>query len=140
MGPLLTTELAKSEIEIYKESKNKVFSNRKALNNTIIIIDWDDTLMCTHFVTIKNSKFIDKEYIIMENLGKIVYTFLNKIKKYGTVFILTNSSKEWVNFSSLKFLKIQFDVFKDIRVISARDKFSKNEKKKNFGKNMQWNK
>ena len=104
--------------------------------NTLIILDWDDTLFPTTWVTSAN--------IDINNISKnpsLVYYFktldteLQELFKHlinlGDVIIVTNAQLNWINISSTilpmtsKFLRIK-NKSKPIEVISARS-FAQND-------------
>jgi hypothetical protein len=126
MGPTLSSNNEKSN--------NRNNSNYKASKGkeTIFIIDWDDTLMCTTFISHKVLGLSDDEQYIVSNLGKVVSNFLKECNKYGKIIIMTNSSKEWIKKTTKDYLKINHESFDNIAIISTRDRYLKKgiEKKK----------
>lgn len=97
-------------------------------NNTLILIDWDDTLFPTSWITnnsinIFNNKNIKKKIMLLSKLDYILYRFLKKSLNYGTVIIVTNASKLWV-YNSIKYLPYSSKIINNkIKLISARDKY-----------------
>jgi HD superfamily phosphohydrolase len=126
MGPTLSSNNDKS---INRSNSNYQASKGK---ETIFIIDWDDTLMCTTFISRKVSGLSDDEQYIVSNLGKVVSNFLKECNKYGKIIIMTNSSKEWIKKTTKDYLKINHESFDNIAIISTRDRYLKKgiEKKK----------
>lgn len=126
MGPTLSSN---SEKPIHRSNYNYKTSKGK---ETIFIIDWDDTLMCTTFISRKVSGLSDDEQYIVSNLGKVVSNFLKECNKYGKIIIMTNSSKEWIKKTNTDYLKISHESFDNIAIISTRDRYLKKgiEKKK----------
>ena len=126
MGPTLSSNNDKS---INRSNSNYQASKGK---ETIFIIDWDDTLMCTTFISHKALGLSDDEQYIVSNLGKVVSNFLKECNKYGKIIIMTNSSKEWIKKTTKDYLKINHESFDNITIISTRDRYLKKgiEKKK----------
>ena len=126
MGPTLSSNNDKS---INRSNSNYQASKGK---ETIFIIDWDDTLMCTTFISHKALGLSDDEQYIVSNLGKVVSNFLKECNKYGKIIIMTNSSKEWIKKTTTEYLKISHESFDNIAIISTRDRYLKKgiEKKK----------
>ena len=126
MGPTLSSN---NEKPIHRSNYNYKTSKGK---ETIFIIDWDDTLMCTTFISRKVSGLSDDEQYIVSNLGKVVSNFLKECNKYGKIIIMTNSSKEWIKKTTTEYLKISHESFDNIAIISTRDRYLKKgiEKKK----------
>ena len=98
MGPTLSTE---------NHQTNQYESNHRPMNKeTLFILDWDDTLMCTSFISLKSQPLSKEEQNQILNLGNIVSIFLSQCLKYGRVIILTNSSENWVKGTSIENLGI----------------------------------
>lgn len=116
MGPTLSPE-----IPAYKTNSK----NQK--KETIFILDWDDTLMCTSFLTAKIQPLSEEEQNLILNLGNIVSAFLSKCLEYGKIIILTNSSENWVKQTAIENLGISDLVDKNIKIISTRDKYLKED-------------
>ena len=94
---------------------------------TIFILDWDDTLMCSNFISLKKNGLSDEESKIICNLGIVVSNFLKECKKKGKVIIMTNSSEEWLIKTNENYLKISKDILENINIISTRDKYLKKD-------------
>ena len=84
MGPTLSSEATKLSSEV---------GQKKIKKETVFILDWDDTLMCTYFLTQKNQNLSESEKNLILNLGKIVSVFLSHCQEYGRIIILTNSGE-----------------------------------------------
>ena len=82
MGPTLSPEPPAYKTNLKNPKKE-----------TIFILDWDDTLMCTSFLTTKIQPLSEEEQNLILNLGNIVSAFLSKCLEYGKIIILTNSSE-----------------------------------------------
>ena len=128
MGPTLS-----SEHHLAKPYEDKP----KRLNKgTIFLIDWDDTLMCTSFITLKTQPLTEKEQNLILNLGNIVSVFLSHCLEYGKVIILTNSSENWVKSTSVDYLGITDLIDKNIKIISTRDNYLKKGIDKKYWKEL----
>ena len=93
--------------------------------NNLFIFDWDNTLLPTYYLAqenILNDTELPVEYIEIFSLleESIFKLFLNSIEK-GDVYIITNSSIGWVEFSANKYFPGLTKLFKFINIISARD-------------------
>lgn len=130
MGTLMTAKMAFEDMSFYSKVSKSSHLSYISPRNTMIILDWDDTLMCTTFVSSKKNGLSKQEMAYIETLGKSVSEFLLECKKFGKVIILTNSASNWVNACSEKLLKLNKDVMENIDIISARDKFLKEKKPK----------
>ena len=100
-------------------------------SNTLFFFDWDDTLMCTSYIMpIFNSNNlhinIQKIKEKLKNLDEIVSNLLNKALERGIVFLITNASPGWVEYSSTTFLPLTSNILNKVKIFSAKGLFSKN--------------
>ncbi|ARF09129.1 hypothetical protein Catovirus_2_78 [Catovirus CTV1] len=107
---------------------NKLIKTKKInKENTIIILDWDDTLFPTSWITKNGINLMDNS---MKNkftnyfpeLDDILSEFLIKLQQYGKVIIITNALPVWVKVSSSILLKTS-RILNDIKVVSARKNY-----------------
>jgi len=92
-------------------------------HQSMIIYDWDDTLFCTSFLGQLGFVDIPPEILAtLQPLDESASKVLNKSLEYGQLFIITNSTEGWVQYSSKLFLPKTHAVIieKKIEVISAR--------------------
>ena len=123
MGP--TISLNKEENTNMQNSYIPPKKVRNLKKQTIFILDWDDTLMCTYFISLKIHGLSVEEQNIVSNLGKVVTKFLKECSKYGKVIIMTNSCEDWMRKTADNYLKIKPETFDNIQIISTRDKYLK---------------
>ena len=101
-------------------------------DKTLIILDWDDTLFPTTWITTNNinikNGITDKNIINYFNLvDKELYKLLTKLMSYGTVIIITNAMINWINISvtllkhTNSLLRLNKSSRAPILVISARE-------------------
>jgi len=93
----------------------------------IIILDWDDTLFPTNWITknkinLSNQNQTTNYVIYFEQLDRILSELLKKISGLGKLIIVTNALPSWIELSSI-ILPKTFLILKGIRVISARKQF-----------------
>eukprot|EP01071_Lankesteria_metandrocarpae_P002168 Lankesteria_metandrocarpae@DN2130_c0_g1_i2.p1 len=121
-------------------------SKRPPLHQTVIIFDWDDTLLCTSFINKMSSSSVSSRWVAFEGpSGSDAHTraknkistcerqlklieahalkLLKSALKMGRVFIITNAAEGWVEFSSAKYLPLLGPVLEKITIISARERF-----------------
>jgi hypothetical protein len=96
-------------------------------NNTLIILDWDDTLFPTNWFLQNNINLKDdiekKENIsyFME-LDNVLSKLLKHLKNYGNVTIITNAMTEWINTSSSALPKTK-KILETLNIVSARGNY-----------------
>eukprot|EP00340_Litonotus_pictus_P002492 CAMPEP_0170519300 /NCGR_PEP_ID=MMETSP0209-20121228/4773_1 /TAXON_ID=665100 ORGANISM="Litonotus pictus, Strain P1" /NCGR_SAMPLE_ID=MMETSP0209 /ASSEMBLY_ACC=CAM_ASM_000301 /LENGTH=338 /DNA_ID=CAMNT_0010805159 /DNA_START=1376 /DNA_END=2392 /DNA_ORIENTATION=+ len=114
---------------VYKLISSKMWTSSKCstIHNCIIVYDWDDTLFYTTFLG-QNNLIIDL-YVnnmpestnsIFKQIENIVYEILVKSLEKGDTYIISNSSKGWVEFSCGKYFPNIVPLLQKINVISSR--------------------
>ena len=91
--------------------------------DTVLIFDWDDTLLPTtwlHKTGIIQGGPTSEHITILEAISTSVITLLTEAQKYGTVKIVTNAEKGWVESSCRKFLPRCSSLLTSIPIFSAR--------------------
>jgi hypothetical protein len=97
------------------------------------IIDWDDTLLSTTFLTklvpLTNVVFSQLQLVSLlppdvmrqlEELEQTLFTLFDEIQHLGDVFIVTNSQRGWVELCCLQFIPRVWTWLKNFSIISAR--------------------
>lgn len=101
-------------------------SNNK--NNTLIIIDWDDTLFPTSWTMSKKYKISDPEHYnfyvnLLSDLDIILFTFFKKILNLGKIMIITNALVQWFHLSCNLLPKTYKLINKTVDIVSARSDY-----------------
>jgi hypothetical protein len=113
---------------IYKNIWQPTIEAKK--HNSIIIFDWDDTLIPTSFLT-PNGIFTDESTIDDMDLEKIkglessVYKILEMAINKGDTYIVTNAAPGWVEYSTKTFYPKVKRLLNNITIVSARGAFEK---------------
>ena len=125
----------KKEKDLRKSYMNKLINkgiwmpnNEEKKYNSIIIFDWDDTLLPTSFLVSKGifdsdivyTKYEKQKFIELEDL---ILQLLTLAVDKGDVYIITNADKGWVEYSSRIFYPSLSNILKKIKIISAKSKF-----------------
>jgi len=102
-------------------------SRRSPRHQTVIIFDWDDTLLCTSYIINSNgSSFDDVARPLQRQLDTIESNAIGLLEvalKLGQVFIITNARNGWVEYSAMKYLPGLVPVLEKVTVISARHRY-----------------
>lgn len=103
-------------------------SIKEKTHNSLIIFDWDDTLLCTSFLTPngvfnEDMKLTDKEKEKVAKLEVCVFKLLSIALEKGDVYIITNAGPGWVEFSAEKFYPSIMPLLSKIKIISARGEY-----------------
>ncbi len=123
------------------DNNNLKYQGNRKIHNSIIIFDWDDTLLCTSYLnptgvfTNEDDELISpktKEKLVM--LDTTVFEILSQAMKLGETYIITNSEPGWVEYSAERFYPKSETLLKKIKIVSARREFEKRFP----GDNRQW--
>lgn len=113
----------------------------KVYLTNIFIIDWDDTLFPTNWVTKNNIDITEKDSynkykLFFIELDNILSNVINTLNKLGNVFIVSNANLTWVKncLAILPYTNKLVNAF-GINVISARDNYLSNN---SSGSIMEW--
>ena len=99
-------------------------------HNSIIIFDWDDTLLPTSFLTPggifdENIKLSQSDTEKLSKLEQAVAKLLNEAVEKGKVYIITNAGNGWVEYSANRFYPTIMPILEKIKIISARGQYEK---------------
>jgi hypothetical protein len=89
--------------------------------DTLIFVDWDNTLFPTHWYFANGYDKWNHEIILYncKKLDELIYTVLNHMSTYGKVVIVSNASIDWVRHSLKIFPKSEAYINMNIKVLSA---------------------
>jgi hypothetical protein len=99
-------------------------AQRPPQHQTVIIFDWDDTLLCTSFLNLRQDQTLPP--VVEKHLKGIVAAgrrLLEMALRLGHTFIITNAMNGWVEYSAAKYVPDLLPVLQKVRVISARGKY-----------------
>mmetsp|Transcript_155998 Transcript_155998/g.500238 ORF Transcript_155998/g.500238 Transcript_155998/m.500238 type:complete len:330 (-) Transcript_155998:171-1160(-) len=112
-----------------KLSYSKVWvpqAQRPPQHQTVIIFDWDDTLLCTSYLNLRPEDALPPavERIVRE-IAAAAVRLLEMAMRVGHTFIITNAMNGWVEYSSAKWVPELLPVLQSqrLKVISARTKY-----------------
>ena len=94
---------------------------------TTIIFDWDDTLLCSSWLIQKGVDLFNLEKTVTEEilekcklLSESVIPLLEEAKRLGQVIIITNSTNGWVDISCRALMPDVIPVLSDIPIVYAQ--------------------
>jgi hypothetical protein len=98
-------------------------------HNSLIIFDWDDTLLCTSFLTptglfSEEMRIPEKDLEKINKLESCVYNILNSAIQKGVTYIVTNAAKGWVEYSCARFYPKVVPLLQQLTIVSARELFA----------------
>jgi hypothetical protein len=112
----------KKRVRFYNNAKLPVNSD-----STIVICDWDDTLFPTSWINEENINLTDirsryRYARYFDSLDKHLSDTVKRIKKYGSLMIITNATRQWVQIT-LTVLPKTKEALNNVPIVSARESF-----------------
>jgi len=99
-------------------------AQRPPKHQTVIIFDWDDTLLCTSFLNMRQDHvlppIVEKHLRGIEDAAR---RLLELAGRMGHTFLITNAMNGWVEYSCAKYMPDLLPVLQKVRVISARGRW-----------------
>ncbi|GBG31668.1 Hypothetical Protein FCC1311_078932 [Hondaea fermentalgiana] len=97
-------------------------------DNSLFIIDWDDTLLATSWLGAQGLRLDAAEIpaVVQEELRALeesMVQILSHALSLGKVAIVTNAESSWVELSARKFVPGVCDLLSQIRILSARSSY-----------------
>lgn len=99
------------------------------LSETVIIFDWDDTLLASSFLSGKGYRLdtemekcaeMDQQ---LRELEQSVITVITLALSFGEVHVITNAETGWVQLSAQKFIPGVVPLLSKVKVLSARSTY-----------------
>jgi len=101
-------------------------SQRLPKSQSIIIFDWDDTLLCTSFLNSREDAMeIQSKNVLaqLKSLEEAVVRLINAAMNLGSTYIITNAMRGWVEYSSSIWTPGVLSVLEQVKAISARSEY-----------------
>lgn len=94
--------------------------------DTILIFDWDDTVLPSTWVQEQGLR-LDEESIVTEeqkaqldHIASFAAQTLSVAKRHGTVVLVTNAERGWIELSCQKFMPTLLPSLDGVKILSAR--------------------
>jgi hypothetical protein len=111
------------------ETTSKLSTHHHPSQHTMIIFDWDDTLLPSSYLgsrrcrldsDFKHIPYGDRIKSALDQLDNVVSSLLKTATQYGKVHIITNAEQGWVQLSAAKFLPLTSSLLPSFVIESAR--------------------
>lgn len=113
------------EVQGKSPDANHYFAEKE----TIMIFDWDDTVLPSSWVQ-EQGLTLSADSIVTESqqqelteLAKLAASTLEVAKQLGTVVLVTNAERGWIELSCQKFLPGLYPSLNTVKLLSARTEF-----------------
>jgi len=106
-------------------------------SETFLFFDWDDTLLPSSWIQEEGLKlnaeaFTSFQRASLKSIVPRVTHLLRVAKRFGTVVILTNAERGWVELSCQRYLPELLPILESIKIISARSTYETKESSSPF--------
>jgi len=97
--------------------------------DTVICFDWDDTLLCSSFLSSRGLRLDSDPNKVKElesqltELSQSIIAVLSLALQYGPVVVVTNAETGWVQLSAQKFIPLVVPMLNKLTIISARSTY-----------------
>lgn len=93
-------------------------------DQTLVIFDWDDTLLCTTWLRRNEEEsFSSGVQLQLRLLGQWVQEVLDSSLRLGHTVIVTNALTSWVEDSAARWLPEVLPILRRVRIVSAREQY-----------------
>lgn len=98
---------------------------------TLLIFDWDDTILPSTWIQAQGlrldnaSVLSDEQREQLAVMAQCAIRTLRAAKRYGTVVLVTNAERGWIELSSRKFLPTLCPLLESVKILSARAAYEK---------------
>uniref|UniRef100_A0A7S4SGU7 Uncharacterized protein n=1 Tax=Alexandrium monilatum TaxID=311494 RepID=A0A7S4SGU7_9DINO len=110
-----------------KLSYSKVWvprAERPPKHQTVIIFDWDDTLLCTSFLQrYQGPRLTPMIASALRGIQGLTKQLLKLAVRFGHTFIITNAMQGWVERSAATYVPELLPILRAVPVISARSQY-----------------
>jgi len=91
---------------------------------TVIFLDWDDTLLCTTYLSSRRETGVTSDVELrLTSIASRVARLLELALDLGKVFIVTNAEEGWVEASAELYLPSLVQALEGVPILSARSRF-----------------
>lgn len=97
-----------------------------SVDETFFIFDWDDTILPSSWVQRQglrldaNSHPTAEQRSILAEVASVVGQTLRAARQHGTVILVTNAERGWIELSCQKFLPTLAPMLENVKLVSAR--------------------
>jgi hypothetical protein len=99
-------------------------AQRPPTHQSLIIFDWDDTLLCTSYLSRNADRPLSPGvHKMLSRMANMVKVILEMSTTLGHTFIITNAMEGWVEYSAAKWVPELLPVLENMKIISARSRY-----------------
>jgi len=101
------------------------------LEQTLLIFDWDDTILPSTWIQKQGLSLADastpteEQREELNSMAECAIRTLRAAKRFGTVVLVTNAERGWIELSCRKFMPSLCPLLENIKILSARAAYEK---------------
>jgi len=128
-GPPTATTTDRSDSEENDTDSDSDNGHRFSVEETILIFDWDDTMFPSSWVQEQGLRLDGESQLAewqREELGELAHLAsqtLGLAKQLGTVVLVTNAERGWIELSCQKFMPALYPSLENVKLLSARTEY-----------------
>jgi len=99
--------------------------HRQPKHQTVVIFDWDDTLLCTSWLVEHGQSILEngKRQPFLRKIAELAEQLVDTAIRAGRTYIVTNAAPGWVEYSATRWVPELVPVLRRVKIISARGRF-----------------
>jgi len=103
--------------------------HRFSMDETVVIFDWDDTVLPSSWVQDQglslsaDSVLTPEQEQVLAELARCATKTMRVARTLGTIVLVTNAERGWVELSCMKFLPSLYPSLESVKIISARTEY-----------------
>jgi len=107
-------------------AESSVANSPFALDQSLLIFDWDDTILPSTWIQKQGLRLDDGSVVTedqreqLSSMAILAIRTLRAAKRYGTVILVTNAERGWIELSCRKFMPSLCPLLESIKILSAR--------------------
>eukprot|EP00933_Yihiella_yeosuensis_P046069 TRINITY_DN41537_c0_g1_i1.p1 TRINITY_DN41537_c0_g1~~TRINITY_DN41537_c0_g1_i1.p1 ORF type:complete len:243 (+),score=51.58 TRINITY_DN41537_c0_g1_i1:384-1112(+) len=119
-----------SDDQANQDSEETRFSKKE----TLLIFDWDDTILPSSWVQRQGLRLDESSQVKphhreeLAKVARVAATTLRTAKQLGTVVLITNAERGWIELSCMKFLPSLYPLLEGVKLVSARTTYERSER------------
>jgi len=104
-----------------------------SLEETFFIFDWDDTILPSCWVQSQGLRLDEESQVSdfqreqLSQVANLAMETLRAAKEHGTVVLVTNAERGWIELSCQKFMPTLYPILENVKILSARTTYESRE-------------
>jgi len=129
VGLQATVATDRSDTEEPETDSDSDHGHRFSVQETVLIFDWDDTVFPSSWVQDQGlrldgeSQLTESQQAELGELARLAAETLSLAKRLGTLVLVTNAERGWIELSCQKFMPALCPLLENVKLLSARTEY-----------------